>query len=139
MTLPTLSPEDKQQCSQYIPIGVWVFWGLVAAVLLGWLATRYATLSNALSVLINLGASIGALAAAVATFKTVREMQVARRQDRANRRPRFVFIEGEIGVTTVEEQSDYLTIVCKQVGINPASTITATAAVVWFGPYGDAT
>lgn len=133
-----LSAEEyNKQCSEYIPIGVWIFWGLAGCVLLGWLATRYATVSNTLSVVINLGASIGALAAAYATFKTVREMQAGRKEDRMYRRPRFVFVSGEIGLTTQAENSDYLSITCKQVGLNPAATVSATAAVVCFGDYGD--
>lgn len=123
------SEEYAEHCSKYIPKGVWAFWALVGAVILSWLLSRYTTFRQVTPVLINLGSSVGALVAAYATLRTVREMQAARLEERQNRKPYFSFLSGKMGISIYDDEDtstcNFIDLEFKQVGVNPAADLVA--------------
>jgi hypothetical protein len=108
--------------SKPVPIGVWIFWAIVAVFGLGFLASRFDRFGTALSFTANLISVFAATGATVAAYLAVRELRNERKEDRSNRKPYFSFIEGKVGNGEDEESqygySGFVRATCRNVGTN---------------------
>jgi hypothetical protein len=117
-----------------VPKGVWIFWGAIGFLIIVRLIPWPNDMNNALTFVLNAITALGTLGAAIFAFLTVRQARIERIEDRSNRRPYFSFVEGELGESAFEEEdwgkTDYITLICKQIGTNPAADVSAKVAIL---------
>jgi hypothetical protein len=126
----------EEKCKDcYVPIGVWIFWGIVVAVLIIWLISRMRNGMAILNIVIQLLTAVAGAAAAIAAFRTVRVANESLNQVRADknreldlRKPNFVFTDGMIGL--VEDDYNYFVAHFKNTGIHPAKNINAKLTLI---------
>jgi hypothetical protein len=124
----------KKLCSDYVPLGVWVFWSVAGLLGLGLLGSQFNGFGNALTFLISIVGALGATGAAFAAYLTVRELRNERQEERSNRRPYFSFVDGEMGKAVDDDaqygESGYIRVKLRQVGTNPAYDLTVNASLL---------
>lgn len=125
-----MEPEKPKD----IPKGVWIFWGIIGFLVILRLIPWPKAMNNALTFTLNALTALGTLGAAIFAYLTVRQARIERSEDRSNRKPYFSFVEGEIGEAAFEEdeegKTDYIKVIFKQVGTNPAADVSAKVAIL---------
>jgi hypothetical protein len=125
--------EDSGEPNEPVPLGVWIFWSIVGAILIIIWILSIRDGDKVLDFIVKFVSAAAGVLAGVAAYLAVRLARDTRREERFNRRPYFSYIKGEMGKYHDEEEdqyNDYIKIVAKQVGINPAADLTGTATIM---------